>query len=220
MPYDGKGNANSNTTTNNNNDKILLWTKIKLKREKKPAYQLVLIPRLSTFWPLRNWTRPCYSHHGQGPSSPCLILGNRNSANECSQFTGLRSQKICCWSLRADRPAICATSLSLPGKKKRKREKEGQTRQEDGTNTNICSKLTGPSGPPAGTKWKQTQPCVVHFQDRPCSGSISFSPTPLPWSPLWQDLIMGLSEGSQASFHLKRRRYFASELETLFDAGN
>jgi hypothetical protein len=31
---------------------------------------------------------------------------------------------------------------------------------------------------------------------------------------------MGLAEGSQASFHLKRIRYFASEPETLLEVGN
>lgn len=31
---------------------------------------------------------------------------------------------------------------------------------------------------------------------------------------------MGLSEGSQVSFYLKRIRYFASKLETLLEVGN
>lgn len=82
------------------------------------------------------------SRHSQAPS-PFPIgpmhLGILQMSVHGSQ--GVRSQKIRCWSLDACRLAIWATSLSLLGGKK----KGGRTRQEDATNTSICSKLIGPS---------------------------------------------------------------------------
>lgn len=108
----------------------------------------------------------------------------------------------------------------IPPRKKKKNLKEGRTRQEDGTSTSICNKLIGPLWATSRHKIKTNKASHCALSGLHPPPAYQLYPCLLPWSPLLKDLIMGLSEGSQASFHLKRIRYFASKLETLLEVGN
>ena len=121
---------------------ILLWSHIKLKKGKKPVYKIALIPRISSFRSFQKAPDPATATSSSGQPIPTSsnALGILQMSVLGSQ--GVWSQKASCWSLDACRPAICATSLSLPGKKKKRGG--GRMRPEDGTNTSSCKRLIGP----------------------------------------------------------------------------
>lgn len=103
---------------------MLLWPQIKLKKGKKPIYKIALVPRISSFWSFQKAPDPAAATSSSGQPIPTSsnALGILQMSVLGSQ--GVWSQKASCWSSDACRPAICATSLSLPGKKK-SRGKEG-----------------------------------------------------------------------------------------------
>ena len=197
---------------------MLLWPQIKLKKGKKPIYKIALVPRISSFWSFQKAPDPAAATSSSGQPIPTSsnALGILQMSVLGSQ--GVWSQKASCWSSDACRPAICATSLSLPGKKKK--QGEGRMRQEDGTNTSSCNRLIGPLWATSRYKIKTNRASHCALSGLNLPWVYQLVPGLLPSSPFLKDLIMDLSEGSQASFYLKRIRYFASKLETLLEVGN
>lgn len=198
---------------------MLPWPHIKLKKGKKPIYKIALVPRISSFWSFQKAPDPVTATSSSGQPIPTSsnALGILQMSALGSQ--GVWSQKASCWSLDACRPAICATSLSLLGKKKKK-QGGGRMRQEDGTNTSSCNRLIGPLWATSRNKIKTNRASHCALSGLNLPWVYQLFPYLLPSSPFLKDLIMGLSEGSQASFYLKRIRYFASKLETLLEVGN
>ena len=102
----------------------------------------------------------------------------------------------------------------------KKKQGEGRMRQEDGTNTSSCNRLIGPLWATSRYKIKTNRASHCALSGLNLPWVYQLVPCLLPSSPFLKDLIMDLSEGSQASFYLKRIRYFASKLETLLEVGN
>ena len=163
-------------------------------------------------------TRSCCSHVKLRSTHPHLIQCIRNSANECSWFTrGLitESQLLIFGCLQA-----CNLCYKFIPPRKKKKQGEGRMRQEDGTNTSSCNRLIGPLWATSRYKIKTNRASHCALSGLNLPWVYQLVPCLLPSSPFLKDLIMDLSEGSQASFYLKRIRYFASKLETLLEVGN